>query len=822
MYSFCGQYLAGSSPVEGGPRISLDLGPVAFQPSELIKLLLVIYLAAYLSVVRPDFNRFTYRYLGVPMPLFNYLWPMLLVLGGVVAFLALMSDLGAALILIGIFPVMLFVAVRRTVFTSLVLIFGLLILLLYFGLVQFQDQTVGDLTSLIDEPETLAFVPDQVTHSLSRVLVRIENWRNPWVACGDNNGCPSYQTLQSLYSIAAGGLWGTGPGLGLLEYIPAVFTDLVYAAIAEEWGLLGASAILVIYWYLLKRGGRIAQRRPESFENLLAIGIVSIFALQLLVIIGGTLNIIPLTGITVPYLSYGGTSIWINFVMVGLLLRLSAGPGRIPATAETRGNIGRVMRLYGLGFLMLFLALAYWTLWKGPELHPAFPTYDQAFDNPVLRQRQAAWLTRVVRGQILATDGTIIAGHGQAGRLNYYPSLMHAVGLANPYGLGLNGLEHSYNDVLLGKGRYDLQTLWARQMEGEWVGNNLKLSIDLPWQQAAHEGLGAFDGAVVVLDAESGAVLAMVSHPLYDPATTDGGDSDQGAHLNRATMGLYPPGSTFKTMVGALAMEQGLVGPDTPFDFTADNWYWAGERLCHERLIGGGIISSCNSYLQQMTFSQGFAWSDNILFAQLAGDLGQEQLWAGADSFGFAQELPFDLPVATSQLAEDPAWLNDPAQLAMTGFGQSQVTATPLHMALVAATIANDGWMPQPYLVAETLRPDGTVLSHTKPQSLQWPLSRGTARSMAQVMVESVKDGWASSAAVPGLTVGGKTGTAEWTGSANGTALPHSWFIGFAEMPNDQTVAIAVIAEAAGEGSDWAAPIAGYVLNQMNYSLASR
>jgi peptidoglycan glycosyltransferase len=286
--------------------------------------------------------------------------------------------------------------------------------------------------------------------------------------------------------------------------------------------------------------------------------------------------------------------------------------------------------------------------------------------------------------------------------------------------------------------------------------------------------------------------------------------------LNRTVQGLYPPGSTFKVPVAGLALRENLARPDREFDYReTDDWYWVGERLCHQRYIGGGLIVSCNSYLEQMTLTEGLAWSDNLVFADLAGELGAEKMWEGGEDFGFGQVLEFDLPVLTSSLAQSADNLNDPAQLAMTGFGQSEVLATPLQMALVAASIANDGKMPQPYLIDQVLRPDGSVLRQTRPDTWLRPLGRGDARRTAEMMVATVEDGWASPAGVPGFTVGGKTGTAEWSGTARGLS-PHSWFIGFIEMSDGQKVALAIIAEQGGQGGDLAAPMAGRIFAEMS------
>lgn len=817
--------LFGTPAAPGGPRVTLDLGIFTFQPTELIKLAFVVYLASYLDYVRWDFNRFTRRYFNLPLPVVNYIFPMLIVLGAVIIILGIMSDLGAALILLGIFPVMIYLGVKRHIFWSLLAIATVTLMLAWGGLVQTKNCTAEHFNMLTNEATTTFSVPlpgtlgRRVEQAVNRVKARVENWKDPWQACTTDNGCASYQTLEGLYAVAAGGIWGAGPGLGHPENIPFNFSDLIFAVIAEEWGLLGAGAIIIVYWLIIYRGIIIARKHAEPFNIMLSMGIVTIFALQTIIIIGGTLNLLPLTGITVPFISFGRSSVLANFIMVGILFQLSARPAAISATQETQGKLKQLTHIFGIGFAALALALVYWTLWMSPKLHPAFPANNDLSGNPVAWQRQSIWLKRVTRGTIFAADGTPLVTGTNSNRTVTDLSLIHALGETDKRGIGVNGLEKTYNETLLGQGRYDLQTLLARQLDGTWRGNDLTVTIEPDWQQTANAALGGYDGSVVILDAKTGGVLAMVSHPLYDPTKQDALQNDPAAPmLNRAVSGLYPPGSTFKTVVAALALENNLAKPKTGFDFTGDEWYWVGNQLCHHEIMGGANIVSCNTYLQQMTLTEGYGWSDNVLFANLAIDLGTDALWNGAHNFGFGQNIPFDIPVQPSQLADTVAALQDPAHLAMTGFGQSEVVATPLQMALVAAAIANDGKVPQPYLVSKITKPDGSALRTIRPSVWLQAVGRRTARDMKAMMIHGVEDGWASSAAVTNLTVGGKTGTAEWSGSANGSALAHSWFIGFAEMPDGRTVAIAVIAEAAGEGSTVAAPIAGYIFRQMAFN----
>lgn len=820
-----GTAIWGEQAAPGGPRVSLDLGLFSFQPAELIKFLVVLFLAAYLARVQPRMTRQYYGFLGIALPrVFQYVAPLLLILCLTIIALVLMSDLGVALILIGLFPLLVLMALPPRIVRQVLVLtaLGVGVVLLAPGYVKARlpvAWTENLETAEFDRLPFLERLSLRAAQSVERVEQRVVIWRDPWAACTPDGPCLSYQTLQGLYALAAGGLWGAGPGLGRVDYIPFVYTDLVFAALVEDWGLLGGWAVLGLYGVLLWRGCAIARRQTETFRYLLAVGIVALFALQIAVIVGGTLNILPLTGITLPFVSYGGSSLLVSCLLVGVLLRLSAEPSGLPAPADIQRKIDRFQRALVLGGLLPAGVLAYWTLWMGFQLHPAFPRADRYGNNPVAWQRQSVWLERVVRGRILAADGMVLAGNGPHGRIYRADATVHVVGHTDPRGMGVAGVEYALNDVLLGRGRADLDTLWARAAGGLWRGNDVLLTLDPQWQAAADQALGGYDGAVVVLDAQTGAVLAMVSHPLYDPPSAQDADARaallgraDAPLLNRAITGLYPPGSTFKTVTAGAALEHGLATPQTVYDFVTDFWFWDDTgRFCHRRWVGGGVVASCNSLLQTMTLAEGFAWSDNILFAELAVALDAQRLQAAAAAYGFGAPLPLELPVAVSRLARAPQNLEDGALLAQSGFGQGQIVATPLQMALVAAAVANGGEVPQPHLVAAVLAPDGRRLQTTRPHTLERALSRTTADQLRQIMTAAVVDGWATGAAVPDLTVGGKTGTAEWEGTARGLP-PHSWFIGFADYPDGRTVALAVLAEAAGDGSAVAAPIARAVL----------
>lgn len=282
-------FLFGRAADAGSPRLWLGLPGLSFQPSEVLKLVVIIYLAAYLSEKQDILVGATTRLGRLSLPPLPYLAPVVLMLGLSLGLLAAQRDLGAALLLFVIALGLVYAASGR-------------LALVLAGLAMF---LVG-----------AWFLNDHVAVVSTRTAI----WLDPWA---DAQG-RGYQLVQSLLAVGAGGVLGTGLGYGLPTAIPAVHTDFVYAAVAEELGLAGASAVLALYLVLVSRGFRAALRTGDPFERLLATGLSFAFAVQVFIIVGGVLKVIPLTGITLPFLSYGGTSLVTSAIAVGLLLRISA------------------------------------------------------------------------------------------------------------------------------------------------------------------------------------------------------------------------------------------------------------------------------------------------------------------------------------------------------------------------------------------------------------------------------------------------------------------------------------------------------------------
>lgn len=272
----------------GGATSWIAVGNLSFQPAELVKIFLVIFLASYLEERRALLVAGTRRILGISLPEVRYTGPLLVMWGLSVVFLVFQRDLGTALLFFGTFLAMVYMATGRAAYVA----WGMTL----FGV-------------------SAGFLYKIYPHVQTRVAI----WLNPWTDIENK----SYQFTQSLFALAAGGITGTGLGKGNPILIPAVHTDFIFSAVGEELGFMGAGGVIILYLFLVYRGFKISMSAADDFGVLLAAGLTSLLAIQTFVILGGILKVIPLTGITLPFMSYGGSSLLTNFVLVGLLLKVS-------------------------------------------------------------------------------------------------------------------------------------------------------------------------------------------------------------------------------------------------------------------------------------------------------------------------------------------------------------------------------------------------------------------------------------------------------------------------------------------------------------------
>lgn len=461
-------------------------------------------------------------------------------------------------------------------------------------------------------------------------------------------------------------------------------------------------------------------------------------------------------------------------------------------------------------FAVLFVNLNVIQLVRGEDLanNPA---------NRRLLEREYA----IERGEILVGETEIVRSTATGGDLNYLREYLEPERYAHLTGfysfvLGRSGLESAINEELTGRPTSALAENLTELLIGrDAKGNTVRLTIDPAVQSAAQTALGDREGAVVALNPRTGAVLASWSNPSFDPNTLSSHDANQifdswrslqndprQPLLDRVTRGFYPPGSTFKLVVAAAALERGLQ-PNTALD-NRDSYTPPQTTVPIPNFSPG----PCGDGGATISLNDALTVSCNTAFAELGVQLGAQTLAETATRLGFNREVPYVLDVQPSQFPTDL----DPPATAQSAIGQRDVRWTPLHAALVVAAIVNDGSMVAPHLVQNVLDPASRELRG--PAQAPWrnedgsaqAVSQRTASQMREMMVSVVDRGTGRRAAIPGVVVGGKTGTAENPADESPTA----WFVGFAD---DDVVVAVVVPDAGGEGGGTiAAPIARAVM----------
>jgi cell division protein FtsW (lipid II flippase) len=513
----------GTNPLGAGPRLWLGCCGIYFQPSEPLKLLLVIYLAAYLA------DRSGIRLLSFPL-----LVPTLAVTGLALLLLVVQRDLGTTSIFIFIFAIVVYLATgKRRILLGAGVFLVLAFLLGYF---------VFDV-----------------------IRVRMAGWVNPWLDPSGN----SYQIVQSLLAVANGGTLGRGLGIGSPLLVPVAISDFIFSAIAEETGLIGILGLLALIWLILARGLIVSLRASDQFRRYLAVGVTAYLGVQSLLIIGGNLRLLPLTGVTLPFVSYGGSSLLTSFIALFLLLVVSNTEDEEPAPLRNSSAYPLLAGAFALGFAACALTSAWWALIRGPDLL-------SRTDNP----RRAIADRFVPRGEIVDRNNRPInITEGRSGgfiRRYVYVDLSSVIGYTHPV-YGQAGLEAVLDNYLRGlQGNPSTRILWDQLIYGTPPpGLDVRLSIDLSLQAVADKLLGGHRGAIVLMNAETGEILVMSSRPTYDPnRLSEEGEAlsrnPASPLLNRASQGLYPIGTA------ALPLVRAEFGDRQPTDLELRSFY---ERL---------------------------------------------------------------------------------------------------------------------------------------------------------------------------------------------------------------------------------------------------
>jgi cell division protein FtsW (lipid II flippase)/cell division protein FtsI/penicillin-binding protein 2 len=787
----------GSGP--GGNDAKVNLGP--FQPVEAIKILLVFFLAAYfarnwerLRDLRE--KRWVPRALHwINLPRLSHVLPVMCAIACALALFFLLKDLGPALVTGFLFLAMFWVARGRAglVLLGMVLLVG--------------GVTVG---YRLGKPTT--------------VVERIDMWLSPW----DNDVHGGNQLAHSLWAFATGGAFGSGPGYGDPAMIPAGNTDLVLPAIGEEWGFAGVAAVLLLLGYLVHRSLRIGLNAPNEYGMFLAMGLGALIAFEMLLISGGVLGAIPLSGVVSPFLSSGNTAMLANFLIFGILLAISNHSRANAADEPFRRSVRNLERALGVCALTLLCIAGYYQLGHDREFlaRDTKVFEDDGVKRPQHNPRLNSLAHEIHRGNIFDRNGVLLATSDwndlERRRADYLklgisidtacsrldnrhypfgPATAHLLGDwrtgENFHATNASLIEHDANVKLQGftdyselaplvryrhhPGNADIEKLMARDRN---VITSIDVRLQLRVTKLLEDRLAKAHkdkGAAVVMDPATGDVLALVSEP-----TPRAADATPDELLDRARYALYPPGSTFKlvTAMAALRLDPKLAGQQ-----------FKCQRLPDGR--AGAIIPGVRKPIRDdvgdsahgtLSMERAIVVSCNAYFAQL-----------GVFSVG-----PKALS-ETAKLLEIPA--GSIADLAATmpfaAYGQGPVLVTPFKMARVAATIANGGSMPQ-----GRWEIDASNSRTSPPRSILAPdLAQFLQRAMRSVVLEGT-----GRRAMKGeaISVAGKTGTAQLD-----EGMPHSWFAGFAPYEGDRSksIAFAVVVEHGGYGGTTAAPIARAIVD---------
>ena len=663
----------GTNPLGGEPRLWLGCCGLYFQPSEPLRLLLIAFLASYFA------DHLVFRNEHTPSSIIRTVVPLLVVWSFSILLLFVQRDLGTGSLFVILLAVLLYLASKNW-----------LVLLVAAGM------------TII--AATFAYL------NLYIVQIRVDAWLNPWL---DPLG-GSYQIVQSLIAFASGGILGTGVGLGEPGLVPAAHTDFIFTVIGEEWGLVGTIGMLTLFASLVTRGIKIAARNQNHFERLLAAGISIAFGLQSILIIGGVTRLLPLTGITLPFVSYGGSSLVTSFVAFGLLMLISnkTSPQAAPSNA---------LRIIQQGLNIAWLSIGLVLIWWGVIRAPALTTRTDNLRR-VISERYYQ------RGAIYDSEGRILAqSMGITGEIqrNYpYAEDASVIGYQSTL-YGKSGIESSMDSVLHGEtGQEPLNLAWSILLYGHpAAGFDVRLTLDAELQLFGTSLFGNEKGALVLLDAETGDILSLITSPGYDPNSLNEDWNalivdDNAPLLNRTTQARYQPGMAIVPFLLAWGMENGQFTLDdivqNPFssvhlnDFELECSYIPQPEIA--KTLRNALTHRCPNVFTEMAEERGYSW-----------------LLDAYEAFGFTKEALLRLDSAGAlELEMSPS----PAQIEFAGIGQSDLVVTPIQMTRAFAALVSDGTLPAVRIIDSVRNPDDRWVSVEPLASTKTAISPNVARNL--------------------------------------------------------------------------------------------
>jgi peptidoglycan glycosyltransferase len=745
--------------VQNGAKNWIFLGGIKFQPSEFVKLLFIFFVASALSK-KHDFKRV------VVVTLMAALHVIVLVAE---------KDLGGALLFFITFMIMLYSATGHMIYMLAGGVFG-----------------VG--------AATLAY---QV---FAHVRVRVTAFINPFAVI-EHEG---YQVTQSLFAIGTGGFTGMGLTQGLPSSIPVAESDFIFSAISEELGAVFGICIILICLSSFIMFINISVKFKDPFYKIMALGLSAIYITQVFLNIGGAIKCIPSTGVTLPLVSYGGSSVLSSVLMFSIIQGMYVLHMRREEQVEVAAideHLGleteEKRRFYNKTILsltyvfsgILFLVIGYYSYFVVAQ--------GKSYINNTYNKRQELLASYITRGKILSADGQILAQtitleDGYEERVYPYGrEFSHVVGRISH---GMTGIEQAESFTLLTCHENSLQQLFTTIAGKKINGDNVVTTLNAKLQQVAYDALGDHQGAVVVLEPSTGKILVMVSKPDYNPNTIDSdweklNKVSESSLLNRATQGLYAPGSTFKILTTLEYIRE------NPTDYEDYTYTCKAEDQFHEVTIH----CANGSKHGKEDLKESFAHSCNTSFATLGSTLDLDRFNELCTSMLFNSSLPIGIKTSQSSFVlNNESDVNDIAHTVI-GLGKTQMT--PLHNALIAATVANGGVLMKPYLIDHIETSEGVEVDTYSTEEYLSLMTASEASLLTEYMQEVVENGTGSKLSGMKVSVAGKTGTAEYDTEKEA----HAWFVGFAPVEEPEIV-ISVVVESVGTGSKYAVPIAKKII----------
>lgn len=749
--------------VVNGSKLSYTFFGMNIQPSEFVKILFILFIAGMLyencSFIRVLIT-------SVLAALF-------------VGILALSKDLGSALIYYVAFLVVLYVATAKIWYSLIGLLLG---------------------------SGAAYFAYKVFTH----VQIRLAVWIDPWSDI-DKTG---YQLTQSLFAIGTGSWFGLGLGKGTPSSIPYVQEDFIFSAICEELGVIFGVVLILICLAVFALFVKISMRTKNKYYKLITIGLSIVYIMQVILTIGGGTRFIPLTGVTLPLVSSGGSSCLSMILLFAIIEGVVILPQKrsnpyygvnvkeLPEEEyndykkekklDKKRKTGSIVlcTINCIIFLLMIINLLTYMVKDVP----------QVIENSYNKKRIDLIASANYRGDIISSDGQILAtttftASGNEVREYPYKNIFaHIVGYSD---FGKTGIESSMNSYLIKSDISFSEKVKNDNAKIKNKGDIVYSTLDANMQRLAFELLGVYDGAVVITEAKTGKVIAMVSKPDYDPNTIldkwDKLTGDKTAPLiNRASQGLYPPGSTFK-IVTALEYIR-----ENPTSYKNYNY------TCNGVIKKDDVTINCynHSVHGNINLTTSMAKSCNTSFANIGLKLSRDGFANTLNELGFNKKLPveFENNASYCTMRNDM----DTEAVMQTAIGQYKTTMSPLHLNMITAAIANGGNMMTPYVVDRVESADGKIIKQFEPKSMGQVMSPEEATILTDMMIQVVENGTGNRLKGESFSVAGKTGSAEFDSSK---FRSHAWFTGFAPA-DDPEIVITIILEDAGTGGEHSVPIA--------------